>query len=274
MIDFINYKLFMYPFIEPINWFLLYTFGFSLVVCFFLFFWMLKKLWEKYSFDTSIFTNNILWYFLSVFFFSRLFYIIGQWNDLKYIDSSLEFFIMSDYNFSLYWALIWFFIVLYINLKLRKEKLEKYIDGVVLSFLFVLVVWYIWSLLWGQVYWKPTDFWIEFTYNHPFTSVPSWNLFPLPIVYTIVSFIIFSSLYILSLFIKIRWFIGYIWLLMFAIMLLIFESYTWRFDIFKVNFGINMTQILSLFLIMFSFYKLYIVSKVAWEDTTILINKI
>lgn len=263
----------MYPFFEPISWFLFYTFWFSLVVCFFLFFWMLKKLWTKYSFDTSIFTNNILWYFLSVFFFSRLFYVISKWNDLKYIDNSLQFFIMSDYNFSLYWALIWFFIVLYINLRLRKERLEKYIDWLVLSFLFILVIWYIWSLLGWQVYWKATNFWIEMTYTHPFTSVPSWSLFPLPIVYSIVSFIIFSSLYILSMFIKIRWFIWYMWLLLFAVMLIIFENYSGKFDIFEVNIWINMTQILSIFLIIFSFYKLYIVSKIAWTDTTVLIHK-
>lgn len=264
----------MYPFIEPINWFLIYTFGLSLVVCFFAFFWMLKKLGTKYSFDTTIFTNNILWYFLSVFFFSRLFYVIGQWNDLKYIDNSLEFFIMSDYNFSLYWAIIWFFIVLYINLRLRKEKLEKYIDGLVLSFLFILVIWYIWALLGWQVYWESISHQsIGITYNHPFTSVPSGKLFPLPLVYAILSFLIFSSLYILSMFIKIRWFIWYMGLLLFAIMLVVFENYTWRFDIFKIELGINMPQILSILLIIFSFYKLYIVSKIAWNDTTVLISK-
>jgi prolipoprotein diacylglyceryltransferase len=63
---------------------------------------MLKKLSTKYSYDVSIFVNNILWYFLSVFFFSRLFYVISKWNDLKYINNPAEFFIMSDYNFSLF----------------------------------------------------------------------------------------------------------------------------------------------------------------------------
>lgn len=186
----------------------------------------------------------------------------------------MEFFIMSDYNFSLYWALFWFFLVLYINVKLRKEKIDKYIDGLVLSFLFITYIWFIWAFLWGQVYWNETNLWIEVLYTHPFTPIPYQSpIFPLPIAYSIATFILFSSLYIISIFIKIRWFIGYMWLLIFWVITLILEFFTGRFDIFKVMLDINMTQILSLFLIIFSFYRLYIISKIAWNDTTVLISK-
>ena len=63
---------------------------------------MLKKLTNKYGFDMAIFMNNILWYFVSVFFFSRLFYVISKWNDLKYIENASGFFVTTDYNFSLF----------------------------------------------------------------------------------------------------------------------------------------------------------------------------
>jgi hypothetical protein len=235
---------------------------------------MLNKLWTKNSINTRIFSNNIIWYFLSVFLFSRLFYVISNWGDLKFIESPMQFFIMSDYNFSLFWALIWFFIVLFINLSLKKEKLEKYIDSLVLSFLFVLGVGFVWALLWGQVYWMSTDYWIEIFYNHPFTLVPSGWLFPLPIVYALSFFIIFSVLYILSMFIKIRWFIGYLGLLLFASTIIIFENFSWKFDILSNNIEyLNVNQFLAILLVFFSLYKLYIVSKIASKDTTVVINK-
>jgi len=235
---------------------------------------MLKKLWKKYSYDASIFINNILWYFLSVFFFSRLFYIISKWNDLKYINNPLEFFIMNDYNFSLFWAIFWFFIVLIINLKIRKEKIEKYIDWLVLSFLFILIIWYIWAFLWGQVYWRDTNFGIEVIYTNPFTPIPYQSpIFPLAIVYSILFFIEFSVLYILSMFIKIRGFIWYIWLLFFWIVILFMENFSGKYDIFKVSTWFDLSQILSVFVIFYAFYKLYYISKIASKDTTVLSNK-
>jgi prolipoprotein diacylglyceryltransferase len=63
---------------------------------------MLNRLTERYIFEMKIFTNNILWYSISMFFFSRLFYIISQWNDSKYIDNAAQFFVATDYDFSLF----------------------------------------------------------------------------------------------------------------------------------------------------------------------------
>jgi len=80
-------------------WQSIYIFGLTLVLCFFLFLWMLKKLSTRFNYDYNIIVNSILWYFLSVFIFSRLFYIISMWKDKKYIDSIFEFLITSNYNF-------------------------------------------------------------------------------------------------------------------------------------------------------------------------------
>jgi len=223
---------------------------------------MLKKLSSRFGYKFSFFHSNILWYFLSIFVFSRLFYVISQWNDMKFIENPFEFFIMSDYNFSLMGWLFWFFIVLFINTKIEKTSIKKYIDGLVLSFLFVTIVWYIWTFLGWQVYGRETNLGIEMLYTHAFTPVPyEVPIFPLAIVYSIISFILFSGLYILSMFVSLRGFIWYLGMILFSCMLLIFEFFSGKFDIFKLWIGINLTQICSLIIIVVSAIQLYKIMK-------------
>jgi len=261
----------LFPFIDVLGY-PIYTFGLTLLVCFFVFFYMLKKLTGKYGYDIAIFMNNILWYFISVFFFSRLFYVISKWSDLKYIENASEFFVTTDYNFSLFWAMFWFFLVFFINLKLRREKLVKYIDWIVLSFLLILSIWFIWALFGGQVYGSPTSYWIELTYTNPFSPVSSTPVFPLPIVYAILFFIEFAVLYILSMYIKIKGFVWHIWLIIFALIILIFENFSGKHDIFNNLLFLNMNQFLAIWLMIFSFYRLYILSQISWKDTTVIIE--
>lgn len=250
----------MFPLFEPINWFIIYTFWLTITICFFLFLWMLKKLSLKLWFDYLIFKKNILWFFLGVFFFSRLFYVIWKWYDLKYIKNPLEFFIMSDYNFSLVWTIIWFFIVFYILIKIRKEKLNNFIDWITISLFFILSIGFIWSLLGWQVYGRETLFGIEVLYTHPFTPVPfQVPVFPLPIVYSILFFIMFSVAYISSMYVHVKWIIGYIWLIVMSSILLIFEFFSWKYDIFKDSIWINLTQTFSIFLIIFCSYRLFLI---------------
>jgi len=263
----------VFPFFELFSDFRIYTFWLTLTLCFLLFIWMLKKLSIKLASDFSIFSQNILWYFLSVFMFSRLFYVIWKWNELKYIKDPFDFFIMNDYNFSLVWAFIWFFVVLIINLRIRKEELEKYIDTLVLSFIFILFIGFAWAILWGQVYWIDTHFGIEVLYTHSFTPIPfQVPIFPLPIIYSILYFILFSILYILSMYIHIRWLLWYTWLTAMASILLIFDFFSWKSDILKEAVWMNITQLFSIFLIIFCTYKLYYISKNSSsnKDTTLI----
>ena len=249
----------MFPFFD-INWFLIYTFWITIAVCFFLFMWMLKKLSVKFWFDYIIFKKNILWYFLWVFFFSRLFYVIWKWSDLKYIKNPFEFIIMSDYNFSLTWALVWFFSVFYITSRIRKEKLNNFIDWLAISLFFILFIGFIWSLLWWQVYGRETLFGIEMLYTHPFTPVPfQVPIFPLPIVYAILFFGLFSFTYIASMYIHLKWIIGYIWFIIFWSIILTFDFFSWKYDIFKNIIWINLNQTFSIFLIIFCAYRLYLI---------------
>lgn len=246
----------MYPFFEIFPGLIIYTFGLSLVLCFFLFLWNLKRLAKRFGYSFSFFTQNIIWFFLSTLFFSRLFYVIGKWNDMKFIKDPFQFFIMSDFNFSLFWAIFWFLVVLKVLTKLEKSSITRYIDGVVLSFLFILIFWYIGAFFGWQVYGRETMMSIDILYSNPYTPVPyQVPIFPLPIVYTLSSFIIFSAMYILSLFIHIRWYIWYIGLILFSAMILVFESFSWKQDILSVVSIFNLPQLYACILILWSGYN-------------------
>lgn len=252
----------MYPFFEIFSWFYIYTFWLSLTICFFVFLRMIKKLSHKFWINDTFFFNRILWYFLSVFIFSRLFYVISRWSDFKFIKDPLEFFLMSDYNFSLIWAFFWYFLVMFISIVLHSLRSWKYMDVSVLSFLFASVIWYVWAFFGWQVYWKETNYWIEILYTNPFSPVPyEVPIFPLPIVYAIVFFILFCVLYMFAMFITVRWIIWYIGLVLIWAVLLILDTFSWKYDFFKVELWISFTQIWAIALIVFWFYWFYRIYK-------------
>ncbi len=254
-------------------WIKIYTFWFTLIIIFFLFYWMLRKLSIRNKFDFEIFRTNIFWFFISTFLFSRIFYVISQWNDAKFINWPIEFFFTLDYNFSLYWAIFWFFLILFIILKSRKENIIKYIDWIILSFYFVLFVWFFWAFLWWQVYWIPTNFWIEISYWSAWLIPYYVPIFPLPIVYTIISFLIFCILYIMKMFIKTNWLIWYLWLWLLAIMTIILEFFNWKSDILN-NFIFNFNQICAIFVLIFSWLILKnILRRSKFEWTTNILDK-
>lgn len=93
----------MYPIIDIVPGVPIFTFGLALSISFLLFFRMLYKLSAKFGINTNFFLGNALWFFLSIFFFSRFFYIIAEWRDFKFIfeEGIFRFLFMSDFNFSL-----------------------------------------------------------------------------------------------------------------------------------------------------------------------------
>jgi hypothetical protein len=264
----------MFPVINVFWLFDVYIFGLTIVICFFLFFWMLKKLSIRFWYEYDFFINSILWYFFSTFFFSRLFYIISKWKDMQHINNPIDFFIMSDYNFSLFWAIFWFLLVLFFNTKLFKKEIYNYLDGVVLSFLFIAIFWFIWSIFWGQVYGESTNYWIEIPYTNSASSIElSWKLFPLPIIYSIMVFILFSVLYILSMYVKIRGLLWYLGLWLFSSIVILFELFSWKSDMFKTSYWINMSQILAFILIIYSFYWIFQIILKGKNKKNTLLNK-
>lgn len=248
----------MYPYLINIWSFQVSTFWLSITLSFFLFVWMLHRMSKRLDYDFNIFKNNLLWFFISVFLFSRLFYVLSKWHDLKYLQDPIYFFITSEYNFSLMWGIAWFFIVLFILLKLRKENLDKYIYWIVLSFTFVLPIWFIWALLWWQVYWIDTNFWIEITYNRNDIPVPYTSpLFPLPIVYSILFFLTFCWLYISNMYIKEKNILWYGWLMIFSCIIFIMEFFSWKNDLFKEYIILNLSQVSAIALFWLWFLKVY-----------------
>lgn len=251
----------LYPFFEFFGA-RIYTFGIALTLCFFAFLWNLQRLEKRFWYSFTFFSHNILWYFLSVFFFSRFFYVIGRWNDMKFIKDPFEFFIMSEYNFSLFGAIFWFLVVLVTLCRIEKTPVSRYIDGTVLAFLAALCIGYVGSIFGWQVYGRETVLWIEIIYTNENASVPfQVPIFPLPIIYSIVSFILFSGMYILSLFIHVKGFIGYLGLLIFSSMILIFEFFSGKQDIISVISVFNLPQIFALVLAGASGYQLYKIFK-------------
>lgn len=252
----------MYPYLINIWQFQVSSFWLSITLWFFLFVYMLYKMSKKLDFSLDIFKNNLLWYFISIFFFSRLFFLISRWQDFRFIENPAHFFITNEYNFSLIWAIFWFFIVFFILLKLRKEKLEKYIYWIMVAFLFVLPLWYIWALLWGQIYGIDTNFWIEITYTRADTPVPFTSpLFPLPIVYSILFFILFSWLYILDMYVKEKEILWYASLIIFSCIVFTMEFFSGKNDLLKEYIFLNLNQIWVLFIFLFWVNKIYRVYK-------------
>jgi hypothetical protein len=262
----------MIPFFEIFNWWLIYTFGLTLTLCFFLFLWLLRKVSDKFWINFSFFVNRIFWFFLSTFLFSRLFYIIWRWEDFKFINNFLEFFIMTDYNFSLIWGIFGFLLVLFLSTRSFKIQSWKYIDATVITFLFVAIFWFIWAFLGGQIYWTETTYWIEVVYNHSFSPVVSGiPVFPLALVYSWVCFVLFSLLYMLSDFVKVRWLLWYIGMILFFSGILILDNFNWKADLFVQKYAISFNQIWAIFFILFAFFKLYMISKDSSKQNDIII---
>lgn len=251
----------MYPFFELFSGFYIYTFWISLTVCFFLFLWMLKRLCHRFGINDTFFFNRILWYFLSIFLFSRVFYVMSRWGDFKYMKDPIEFFFMNDYNFSLIGAFFWFFLVLYISVILHNLRSGKYVDVSVLSFLFASIVWYIGAFFGGQIYGKETSYGIEVLYGNAFSPVPyEVPVFPLALVYSMVFFILFSALYMLAMFVSVRGIIGYTGIVLIGAIFMIFETFNGKYDFFKVELWINFNQIGAIAFIVvwiFGLYRIY-----------------
>jgi len=164
---------------------------------------------------------------------------------MKFIKDPFQFFIMSDFNFSLFWAIFWFLLVLTVLVRIEKSSITRYIDGVVLSFLFILVFWYIGAFFGWQVYGRETMMSIDILYSNPYTPVPyQVPVFPLPIIYTFLSFIIFF----------------------FAAMIIIFESFSGKQDILSVVSVFNLPQVYACMVIVWAWYNFSQIF--IWKDTS------
>jgi hypothetical protein len=124
------------------------TFGVTLTVAFFLFYWMLKRLGKKYSINTAFFSVNLLSFFLTTFFVSRLFHVILYAGLPTKSAFSLEypflsFFLMSDFYFSAGGAVVAFFGLFWFHMRPRdREDREEALDITVISWVFASIMAY------------------------------------------------------------------------------------------------------------------------------------
>jgi phosphatidylglycerol:prolipoprotein diacylglycerol transferase len=249
----------MYPQIELFS-VTIYTFGLALSIAFVLFFFMLYKLSLKFGINANFFLGNVLWFFLSIFVFSRAFYIIAEWHNTPFLFSQwiLKFLLMSDYNFSLMGGIFGFMTVLFFQLKRFNFSSRKYIDAVVLSFFFAAIVGFIGAFLWSQIYGRPTDSFIGIMNSGNMDSTPYTSpIFPLALFYSLVSFLLFFCLYLVRKFTKIEGLVWYLGILIFSVILFVSEFYRGgNDDVFKSYLSLNLNQIGAIIFIGFGIYGL------------------
>lgn len=188
-----------------------------------------------------------------MFVFSRFFYIIAEWRDFQFLWSQgiLKFLFMSDYNFSLMGGILGFMVVLIFQLKRFKISSRKYIDAIVLAFLFASVIGFIGAFFGGQIYGRPTDSFMGIAATSDASNTPYTSpMFPLALLYSFVSFLLFFCLYLVRKFTKIEGFVGYVGILLFSIILFSAEFYSGGTDIFKAYVFFNLNQIGAFFLLL------------------------
>ena len=204
--------------------------------------------------------SDIIGFTLSIFFFSRLFHILTDWLDEKFIlvelvnGNILEFlrlfFIPQDYLFSLFWAIFGFSLVFLIKTHSIKKDRPQYIDALVFAFLFASLLGYFWALLGGQVYGIPIDSPLSITYTHQDSIVKDRApLFPLAFLYMVFSLAIIMVLRQFSSHNKSipNGFIGSIGIGMISLMVLLGEFLSGaRKDILYDIFSLSLNQIWAL----------------------------
>lgn len=253
----------MYPQIELFS-ITIYTFGLSLSIAFVLFFFMLYKLSLKFGINANFFLGNVLWFFLSIFVFSRAFYIMAEWQDFHFLLSQgiLKFLLMSDYNFSLMGGIFGFMVVLFFQLKRFNFSSRKYIDAIVLSFFFAAIIGFIGAFFGGQIYGRPTDSFIGIINNNSVSNTPYTSpIFPLALLYSGASFLLFFCLYLIRKFTKIEGLVGYLGMVFFSILLFVAEFYSGGTDIIRTYVLLNLNQLGSILLLGMGLYGLYNIYK-------------
>ncbi len=254
----------MYPVINIGNWLSIYTFWLCIIIAWGVFFSLLHYFCIRRGISKHIFTS-IIEFTLSIFFFSRIFYILADWRTEKFIFIDLfeggnififlkEFFITDNYSLSFAGGVIGFFLIFLWKTRRNPKDRPKYWDSIIPAFLIAGSIGYIGALLGWQIYGIVLDTFFSITYTNTDSIVPFPNpTFPLPIVYSIFSFLIVYFLYRIET--KIHLPEGFIWYMgmgIFSILLFLGEFLNGASDLFSSRAYINITQIIALILISYA----------------------
>lgn len=255
----------MYPRID-IGSVHIFVFGIFLAISWVIFFYSLHKYSLKKGMKKHIFSDIIPFTF-SIFFFSRLFYIIGQWRTEKFLfvdlmegkpwsEFLLQLLIPANYNLSFAGGVFGFFLVFFLKTLHSKYRLQ-YLDIIVTAFFLAATIGYIWGLLGGQIYGKPFESVISLTYTNKYSPVAfQQQTFPLPLLYIILSMMLYGfSRKLLFRTNLPDGYLGFLMLWIFGIIITLLEFLSGTEDMIEslTIIGINMNQVLGLILASIAF---------------------
>lgn len=255
----------MYPRID-IGSVHIFVFGIFLAISWVIFFYSLHKYSLKKGMKKHIFSDIIPFTF-SIFFFSRLFYIIGQWRTEKFLfvdlmegkpwsEFLLQLLIPANYNLSFAGGVFGFFLVFFLKTFHSKYRLQ-YLDIIVTAFFLWAVIGYFGALLGGQIYGQPFESFFSLTYTNKYSPVAfQQQTFPLPIAYMLLS----GALYVASRKMLFKQtlpdgYVGYMMLGIFGIFLVLLEFLSGSEDMIEsyTLIGLNMNQVVGIFFVVIAF---------------------
>lgn len=235
----------MYPLFHITPYIEVHFFGIFLVTAWLVFFWLLHKYSVEHGLNKNIF-GDIVSYTLSIFFMGRIFYILSDWRNEKYIFIKLiqegavgeflqRFFITQNYEITLAGGIIGFLIVFLWKIRRSWYVFGKSIDIIVRSFFYAATIGYTGALLGWQIYGIPFDSVFSLLYMDKNSIVPIGSArFPLPVLSILTSVSIALALE------KIRktitlpdGFLGYIGIWMYGIVLFLLEFTSGSADMFQ-----------------------------------------
>jgi len=237
------------------------TYGVCLTVSFMLFYWMLWRLGRKYQINTAFFSVNLLTFVLVTFFTARLahvFLYLGLPTKSAFSPEFplSSFFLMSDFYFSLWGAILGFFgTFLFVFRERDHADRDDALDVTIIAWLFASILWYLGAFFGGQTYGIRSESFFSVNYvDNPILA--EFPRFPLALVYFLCIIFIFSFTYIIKKLRPERGLAAWVGALLWGIMWFIGE---WWNDASSDNFSylfgfltdwkiFNFNQILSLFL--------------------------
>jgi hypothetical protein len=224
---------------------------------------------RKYHINTAFFSANLHAFVLVTFFLSRLAHVIlyiglPTKSAFSWEFPISSFFLMSDFYFSLWGALLWFFGTFLFFFRDRDDAdRDDALDITVISWLFAAILGYLWAFFGGQTYGIRSESFLSVNYvDNPILA--EFPRFPLALVYFLCIIFIFSFTYIIKKLRPERGFAAGVGALLWGIMWFIGEWWNdASSDNFSYLFGLltdwkvfNFNQILSLFLMAWGAWRI------------------
>lgn len=255
----------MFPLFHITSFIEVHFFGFILVIAWMIFFWLLHKYNTEHGLSKNIF-KNISLYTVSIFFWSRIFYIFSDWRNEKYLLINLVewsgilaflrgFFITPNYSLSLAGGIFGFLLIFVWYIYTRRANYKKNIDVLVRAFFWAAILGYLGALLGGQIYGIPFDSPFSMLYSDKNSIVPIGSArFPLPVIY--IMSCLLGGLLIEKLHKSMTLpdgFLGYVGFGFYGIVLFLFEFTSGTADMFESYFPyLAINQTIGLIFIWFS----------------------